>query len=144
MGKGGRPKAHIDWKRVDQLLEAGCQHVEVAAYFNVHIDTLHQRCQDDHGISFPKYCSEKRTKGESLLRYAQFQNAMKGNTSMQIWLGKQRLGQRDKEEPDKNPPNDIIIALQNQLMELQALLLKHGIHHKPQAESQLPRSDETL
>lgn len=140
----GAPKAKIDWKVVGDMLAAGCRGTEVAASIGIAPYTLYERCSEDKGILFTHFAQECREKGNSMLHAAQFKNAMKGNTSMQIWLGKQRLGQRDKEEPDKNPPNDIIIALQNQLMELQALLLKHGIHHKPQAESQLPRSDETL
>lgn len=36
--------------------------------------------------------------GDNLLRAAQYKAAMGGNTTMLIWLGKQRLGQSDKNE----------------------------------------------
>lgn len=144
MGRRGAPKATIDWKYVAEMLAAGCRGSGIAATLGIAPYTLYERCAEDHGVLFSEFAQRCREKGDNMLHAAQFKNAMKGNTSMQIWLGKQRLGQRDKEEPDKNPPNDIIIALQNQLMEMQALLLKHGIHHKPQTEHKLPGSDETL
>lgn len=94
---GHLPKL-IDWNKVDQLLEAGCKGTEIAAYFGVHEDTLYTRCQNEKGSRFSAYSQEKRSKGDSILRAKQFENAMKGNTTMQIWLGKQRLDQRDSKD----------------------------------------------
>lgn len=94
----GRPKANIDWNRVNQLLEAGCLHTEIAAYFNIHRDSLYERCLKDNQIDFPTYSKEKKARGESILRAKQYENAIKGNTTMQIWLGKQRLGQREQRD----------------------------------------------
>ncbi|MGD8305100.1 MAG: hypothetical protein PVF17_00465 [Ignavibacteria bacterium] len=92
----GRPKAKIDWEKVDKLLQAGCFTSEIAAYFGISPDTLYIRCKTDHNMEYSIYSQEKKAKGESLLREAQYKNAMEGNTPMQIWLGKQRLDQRDK------------------------------------------------
>ncbi|NCX93640.1 MAG: hypothetical protein EBX40_03075, partial [Gammaproteobacteria bacterium] len=39
-----------------------------------------------------------KSKGDNLLRVAQFKKAMSGDTSALIWLGKNRLGQSDKQE----------------------------------------------
>jgi hypothetical protein len=36
---------------------------------------------------------------------------MNGNVTMQIWLGKQYLGQSDKQENEKPLPTEIIIQL---------------------------------
>lgn len=99
----GRPKADIDWDKVDQLLLAGCMTTEIASYFGVALDTIYVRCKSDHNMEFSKYSQQKKQKGESLLRSVQYQSAMEGNVPMQIWLGKQRLGQRDKpKEDDEN------------------------------------------
>lgn len=106
----GRPKADIDWNKVDRLLEAGCLTTEIAAHFGVCADTMYKRCQMDHKIDFSLYSQQKKAKGESLLRSKQFESAMKGNIPMQIWLGKQRLEQRDKPK-EEEVKDDIIRSL---------------------------------
>jgi len=98
----GRPKAIIDWKQVDRLLEAGCTGTQVAARIGIHPDTLYIACRDTHNLTFSAYAEEKRASGDSILQQAQFQQAVKGNVTMLIWLGKQRLGQRDKSDVEIN------------------------------------------
>lgn len=95
-----RPKANIDWKKVDQLLYSGCMTTEIAAFFGLSTDTFYIRCKKDLGVDFSSYSQEKKAVGESLLRKKQFDIAMEGDRTMLIWLGKQRLGQ--KENRDEN------------------------------------------
>lgn len=96
--KGGRAEITFDWQQIDRLLEAGCPGSEVAAAIGVHHDTLYDRVVRDKGMSFSDYSAKMRAKGESCLRYAQHEKALdsKDNT-MLIWLGKQRLEQREPE-----------------------------------------------
>ena len=100
--KLGRPRAEICWERVGELAEAGCKTVEIAAYFGVDPKTLYDRCPIDMGMSLSIFTQEKRAKGESLLREVQFKKAMgisdKGDNTLLIWLGKQRLEQKEKQE----------------------------------------------
>lgn len=110
----GRKKAKIDWNKVDKLLEAGCTGVEIAASLGVHYDTLARACKSEKKTNFADYLQEKRASGDSLLRAAQFKSAMSGNTSMQIWLGKNRLGQSDKPNQSDEQVTDIL----NQLREM--------------------------
>ena len=93
-----RPKVDIDWKKVDKLLEADCEGTEIAAYLGIVPNTLYRRCEADHKISFSKYLQEKKAKGNSLLKVKQFDAAMSGDKTMMIWLGKQRLGQKEKQD----------------------------------------------
>ena len=93
-----RPKVDIDWKKVDKLLEADCEGTEIAAYLGIVPNTLYRRCEADHKISFSKYLQEKKAKGNSLLKVKQFDAAMTGDKTMMIWLGKQRLGQSEKQD----------------------------------------------
>jgi hypothetical protein len=92
----GRKKASIDWAKVDRLLEAGCMGTEVAAALGVHPNTLYERCTKDQKCDFSDYSAAKRASGDTLLRAAQFKKAMSGDATMQIWLGKNRLGQRNE------------------------------------------------
>jgi len=91
----------IDWKKVDDLLLSGCTGTEVAAYLGCHPDTLYIRVEKEYGMAFSAYLAEKRSKGESLLRAHQYAKALgyteKGDNTLLIWLGKQRLSQREPE-----------------------------------------------
>lgn len=113
MADAGRPYITIDWKVVDSLLEAGCKGYGISAYIGIHHDTLYDRCVKEKGMSFSDYSAKMRAKGDSMLEVAQFKNAMNGNTSMQIWLGKQRLGQKEQiSNQQENPYAQKIAEIQ--------------------------------
>ena len=96
---GGHPRVKIDWKIVDRLLEADCEGTEIAAYLGISPDSLYRRCQLEKKMGFALYLQEKKAKGNMLLKTTQFESAVKDkNIAMQIWLGKQRLDQRDKKD----------------------------------------------
>lgn len=96
----GRPKADINWKRVDELLEAGCSGAEIAGYFGLNKATIYERCVTDHDLTFTEYSQRRYAKGESLLREIQYNKALgiteKGDNTMLVWLGKTRLKQREE------------------------------------------------
>ena len=97
-----RPEKTIDWDRVDKLLEAGCHGTEICAHFDLTADRFYDRVKEKYGMSFTEYSQEKRQKGDSILRETQFNKAIDGDNMMLIWLGKNRLGQKDKEEKNEN------------------------------------------
>lgn len=90
-----RPEKPINWKLVDDLLIAGCNGSEIASHFDMHPDTLYRRIEEQYGMGFTAYCSEKRQRGDSILRSKQFEKAMKGDNTMLVWLGKNRLKQAE-------------------------------------------------
>lgn len=98
----GRPKANIDWKRVDHLLTCQCDGVGIAGILGVSADTLYRACQEEHNIGFADYSAQKKSEGKELLRAKQFETAMNGNVTMQIWLGKQHLDQKDRKDMTSN------------------------------------------
>jgi len=93
--KMGRNLIKIDWEEVKRLLVAGCSGVQIAGSLGFSHETLYERCLTDLGKTFTLFSSENRLKGDNFLRSKQMQVAGKGNTTMLVWLGKQRLGQRD-------------------------------------------------
>ena len=99
MAKAGRPELKIDWHKVEQLLMAGCPGTEVAAHFSMHADTLYNHVLKEKGLKFTDYSAQFKEKGDSLLRAKQYEKALEKDNTMMIWLGKQRLKQ--KEDPDK-------------------------------------------
>ncbi len=89
----GRPRIFMDWKMIDKLLQSGCNGVEVASALGCHPNTLYERCAVEHNMSFYEYSRLKKAVGNLLIKVSQFEAAVQGNTTMLIWLGKQRLGQ---------------------------------------------------
>ena len=57
-------------------------------------------------MNFSDYLPQKALAGKASLRRTQWKTATGGNPTMQIWLGKNMLGQTDKQEIDHNI-NDI-------------------------------------
>ena len=115
----GRPAAIIDWKAVDRLLQAGCTGVQIAARQGIHPNTLYERCSQEHKCDFSDYSRQRKEAGDTMLHEQQFAAAMKGNITMQIWLGKQRLGQKDKHD---HTTNDKDISLDDARIALLAKL----------------------
>jgi len=110
---GGRKKKFIDWNLVEKLLTTGCSGMEIAAHIGIHFETLYERCSKDKGMSFSELAQEKKRKGVSLLRAKQFDLAMKGDRTMLVWLGKNRMGQAEKVEQkiESNVTQKAIIEL---------------------------------
>lgn len=106
-------KAVIDWDKVDQHLQARCSGAAIARQLGIHSNTLYQRCKEDKGVEFVTYQQEKRAEGDDMLRLAQFKEAVKGNTSMLIWLGKQYLEQKDKSESDNR--QDLTLTIKREV-----------------------------
>ena len=100
---GGRPRLTFDLRMVEDLGRIQSTHAELAAVLGVSVDTVERRLADD-----PEFCGayEKGLEnGRSSLRRIQWKNALSGNTTMQIWLGKQYLGQRDMHSAELSGAN---------------------------------------
>ena len=96
-----RPKKHkLPTDKVEQLASFGCTNTEIASYFGCSESTIRR--------SYNEYITKGRDKGKIRLRQLQFRAAEKGNVSMLIWLGKQVLGQTDKQEIEMIKPIDEI------------------------------------
>lgn len=93
-------KVNIDWDKVDKYLQAQCSGVGIASILGIHENTLYERCKSDKGMEFGAYSAIKKGEGKELLKAKQFSIAMNGNVPMAIWLGKQYLDQKDKQETD--------------------------------------------
>lgn len=96
--KMGRPRKEVNWEEFDKLCAIQCTEEEIAAWYDMTIDTLNARCKEEYGQTFSEVYAQKRQKGFSSLRRNQFKRATGGSDTMLIWLGKQYLGQKDKHE----------------------------------------------
>lgn len=111
-----RPQKHIDWDRVDQLLMAGCLGTEIAPHFDIHVQTFYERVEVEKGMSFTQYSTQKRSQGDAILREVQYQKALTADNTMLVWLGKNRLNQ--KETPNEISIDDKTVKSFTSLMEL--------------------------
>ena len=111
MNKGGRPRKKIDWEQVISLCEIQCTGEEIAAVLKVHYNTLDSACKREFEEGFCDYYKKASLGGKTSLRRMQWKNAQKGSVPMQIWLGKQMLGQSDHSESEIKdiPPIKIIV-----------------------------------
>lgn len=84
----GRPKIDIDLELVYALAKIHCSVSEIANILGVSKDTVNRRCGD--------IMERAKDEGRMSLRRAQFHKAInEGNVVMQIFLGKNWLGQSD-------------------------------------------------
>lgn len=97
-----RPEKKIDWELVDNLLRADCDGTQIAEFFTMHPNTLYRRVEEQYSMSFSDYQQAKKMEGNAMLLDKQFQTAMDGDRTMMIWLGKQRLGQKEKFDHTSN------------------------------------------
>ena len=76
---------------------------EIAAFMGMNVHTLEN--------NFAEFYTKGRESAKGRLRDLQLGSAIKGNVVMQIWLGKQYLGQSDKQEIDTKEEDNITIIL---------------------------------
>ena len=94
----GRPLFHIDWDKVDSMCAIQCTGEEIAGVLGCSYDTLSRGVEREKSCSFAEYFDQKRSNGKMSLRRIQYSTAIAGNATMQIWLGKNWLGQTDKRD----------------------------------------------
>lgn len=85
-----RPLKIIDPHQVRSLAAIGCTDQEIAVALNTSPDTLTRR--------FREQLNNGREECKTSLRRMQWKAAEGGNVTMQIWLGKQLLGQKDRSD----------------------------------------------
>lgn len=97
----GRPQKDIDKKDFEGLLAIQCTLGEVTAFLNFKLggcseDTVQRWCKRTYGENFAAVAEKMYSVGKIGLRRSQFKLAEK-SAAMAIFLGKQYLGQTDKD-----------------------------------------------
>ena len=106
---GGRPRKEIDYDLLEDLCRIHCTGEECCDILGMCYDTLNTRLKDDGHGGFSDYYKKFASEGKSSLRRLQWKNANDGNVSMQIWLGKQLLGQTDKSQIEQAEAVEIFV-----------------------------------
>lgn len=115
MAKMGAPTKFFDWNILESLaiMEADCRYVAERILLaskehtleditKTHIDAMvvriNRKLKQRFNVTYVQYVDQKKEAWRVKLRVLQRKSAEKGNVVMQIWLGKQDLGQTDKAE----------------------------------------------
>ena len=101
--KGGRPKINIDYETVSKLARMMCTMQEIDSFLDVSINLLEKDSE------FIRVYKKNIDTGKISLRRSQMKLADAGNATMNIWLGKQYLGQTDKIEQKQEDKLDVLI-----------------------------------
>ena len=89
-------KIELDSAKVEALAALQCTFDEIASGLGISTDTLDRRRTEEPEIA--DAIKRGREEGKRSLRRLQYTSAKEGNITMQIWLGKQWLEQKDKHE----------------------------------------------
>ena len=102
----GRPKKYnIDTEKVFKLAKYNLTNIEIADIFGCDEALLRK--------NYSEYLTKGRAELKKRLRQAQFEVAVEDrNVTMLIWLGKQILGQTEKQEIQMNKPIDEVEFLE--------------------------------
>lgn len=93
-----RPRIDIEKETFEKLCGIHCTLLEISDWFGCSEDTIERWCKREYKETFAEVFKKKSSRGNMSLRRLQWQSAENGNITMQIWLGKQWLGQTDKIE----------------------------------------------
>ena len=106
-----RPRKEIDWEVVRKLCAMQCTGEEIASFIDVDYDTLNATTKREHKMGFSDYFKKHSANGKISLRRKQYEVATSGSVPMLIWLGKQYLDQKDKQEHASDPNNPLAITV---------------------------------
>lgn len=104
-----RPKTEIDKNIFEGLCEIQCTKTEICNVLGCDEKTLTRWCIDTYGEGFSDTYKKQSETGKMSLRRMQWEAAEKGNTTMLVWLGKQYLGQKDKQELSGDSDKPLIV-----------------------------------
>jgi len=88
----GKPKFIIDYETCEKLASMMCTQAEIASFLGCSLSHL------EHDKEFQEVHKKGLDKGKMSVRRQQLRILEDGNATMAIWLGKQYLGQRDKQD----------------------------------------------
>ena len=99
MARTGRPKKEIDKRQFETMCAILCTEVEICNILDVSEDTINRWCKTEYNLTFAETYKKLSANGKASLRRMQFKLAEK-SAAMAIFLGKNYLGQTDKDESE--------------------------------------------
>lgn len=112
--KVGRPKWELsdaDFVKMTEMAKICCTQDEICGIYGISEDTLDRRLKERGFDNFADFYKKHAGQGKTSLRRLQWNAAKDGSVPMMIWLGKNWLGQTDKQESEERelPPINIVM-----------------------------------
>lgn len=109
-----RPQKNIDKTVFENACELQCTEEEIARLFSCSVDTIERWCKRIYEECFAEVYKKKSENGKMSLRRNQMKLS-ETSATMAIWLGKQWLGQKDKEtfSNDSNEDEGFVISVED-------------------------------
>ena len=132
-----RPKKVINQKQFESLCAIQCTQEEICNVLDVTDKTLTRWCNEVYNLSFSEVYEQKRDIGRMSLRRNQFKLAESGNTTMQIWLGKQVLKQSENPVMDNIKLKELELKIKELELKEKLMLrqLEEGNNHSDVAQA---------
>ena len=132
-----RPKKVINQKQFESLCAIQCTQEEICNVLDVTDKTLTRWCNEVYDLSFSEVYEQKRDIGRMSLRRNQFKLAEGGNTTMQIWLGKQVLKQSENPTLDNIKLKELELKIKEFELKEKLMLrqLEEGNNHSDVAQA---------
>ena len=132
-----RPKKVINQKQFESLCAIQCTQEEICNVLDVTDKTLTRWCNEVYDLSFSEIYEQKRDIGRMSLRRNQFKLAESGNTTMQIWLGKQVLKQSENPVMDNIKLKELELKIKEFELKEKLMLkqLEEGNNHSDVAQA---------
>jgi hypothetical protein len=124
MAKMGRPTIKINQEEFEKLVGLCCTLDDIAGWFNCSPDTIENWCKKTYKETFSDTYKKKAAKGKVSLRRKQMEVALSGNVTMLIWLGKQHLGQVDKQDIEHSGKIEAVVTPTKKIEDYEALFRK--------------------
>ena len=117
--KAGRPRKEVEdctfngWQLLDEIIPYTTEE-HCARRLNMSVSSLQRRIREKHGCNFDQYKAQKTEDVIKIpLRQTQINMVLEDkNVPMAIWLGKQMLGQSDKQ--DQNISQEINVTIDSE------------------------------
>jgi len=96
-----KPMTEKELEQLINMIRIQCTRDEICDILNMSDTTLNRRIKEQgiEGVdNFEALYKKHQGEGKASLRRAQWKAAQDGNPTMLVWLGKQMLGQKDKQE----------------------------------------------
>lgn len=109
----GRPLLILNEKgmeTIEKLASIQCIDEEIADVLDTCVDTLLNKNNKE---KFKEAKQKGQSKGRVSLRRMQWKSAEGGNVTMQIWLGKQYLNQKEQQEVSNNNDTNMVVEIKN-------------------------------
>jgi hypothetical protein len=128
----GHPVKEINWSEIELAAEKQWNLKQLAALVGCDVKTLVAGIQRQYGIESSAYLAIKKEVGWARLLTKQYDMAMDGSVALLIWLGKNYLGQSDKQHIEQEVSGNVTSNLNlknltdDELFTMNALLKKAG------------------